>query len=74
MRVAGLRGDRYFTRFEVFIVMKLAACSWKRHKAARKMIICVNILSLIVYFHINSCESKEKNATSGCELRVLHSQ
>ena len=36
MRVAGLRGGRYFTHFEVVRVMRLAACMMERAHTSTK--------------------------------------
>ena len=73
MRAAVLRDNRYFTQFEVVRVMKSAACILeKAQRKAPEMIICVNALSFIIYFHINSRKSKNpQHQTSCCGFFIL---
>ena len=48
--------------------MRLAACMPEKAKSCMKNSICVNIISFVIYFHVESSASKLSSYFFGCSL------
>ena len=71
LRVVGLRGDSYFTRFEVVRVMKLAACKLEKAQSCMKNDYLRLYPHFSIYFILIHKRAKNPlTPTTGCGLFI----